>query len=326
MVKKVLITTYPFGMNDKQPIDLLKAAGYDVYYNPYARKLTQVELIDIMLAINPDAIIAGTEKYKAHFFMDVPNLKCISRVGVGLDGIPFQACNDKNIKVAYTPEAPADSVAELTIGLILSLLRGIHTSNTDMHSGCWGRVLGKLVKDVTIGVMGMGRIGSRVATKLLGLTPNIMYTDPNVKDKTIEGFNILKVSENELLKECDLLTIHIPLNQKNYHCIDYKQLGMMKHGAFIVNTARGAIIQELALLSSLENQHLGGAAIDVFENEPYNGQLKDFDNVILTSHMASMTSSGRSRMEIEATENCIAMLNGKTPKDIVTQEIINELT
>jgi len=157
---KVLITTVPFGDKNRLPLELLEKAGIEYLLNPHKTKLTEDQLADLVGDF--DVIIAGTEPITDKVLSRASNLKLISRVGIGLDSVNLNAAMKKGIKVSYTPDAPAPAVAELTLGLMLSLLRAVHVSNFQMHQGKWQRIFGRRLTDVTIGIIGMGRIGAHL--------------------------------------------------------------------------------------------------------------------------------------------------------------------
>ena len=314
-MKKILIATYPFGLCGRKPVEMLEQTGWDILYNSLGRRLSGNDVNNMIHDV--DGIIAGTEPYTRFAVENANNLKIISRVGVGLDNIDFNICREKNIIITYTPEAPADGVADLTVSQIINLLRGILISDRSVRDGKWNRILGKLVSEVKIGVMGVGRIGGRVINRLKAFGGNNIYVCDIVK-KDIG--DVIWVSKEEMFKICDIVTVHIPLNKNNYHCVGFKEMSSMKSGSFIINTSRGPVIDETALESLLYNKHLGGAAIDVFEKEPYSGVLKEFDNVILTAHIGASAYRSRFMMEYEAVEDCIRVLNGMSPLRLAVED------
>ena len=308
-MSRVLITTVPFAQNNSLPIDLLKKANIEYAINPLNKKLTEKELKKMVSGF--DAIIAGTELITAEVMDAATNLKMISRVGVGLDSVDLMAAKKRGITVSYTPEAPAPAVSELTIGLMLSLLRSVHISNKELHEGIWRRFFGLRIENIKIGIIGVGRIGLRVLehTKAFG-NPTILANDLNPIDGLEKKFNLYWTSKEKILKEVDMLTIHVPLTASTKNMIGKEQLLQMKNNAFIINTARGGIINEHDLFEVLDSGHLGGAAIDVFEVEPYDGPLTKIDRCLLTSHMGSMQMIV-GKMEIEAVEEAIRFLKRK---------------
>lgn len=317
MTYNVLISTYPFGLCGDKHVKMLEATGWNIIYNSLGRRLKADEVKMMMKGIH--AVIAGTESYDRDVIMSSDSLKIICRVGVGLDNVDFEACKEKGVILTYTPEAPAEGVADLTVAQILNLFRGTSISDASVRSGLWKRTLGYLLSEKKIGIFGVGRIGSRVLKRLKGFGCNVIYAcDLNSQD--IDG--VCWMDKADLFKTCDLVTIHIPLNKKNYHCVGLEELSLMKEGSFIINTSRGPVLDEGALESMIINKHLGGAALDVFETEPYAGILTQFDNVLLTAHIGASAHRSRFLMEYEATEDCIRFLSGKNPLRPVTDDVI----
>lgn len=316
---KVLITTVPFGDKNRSPIDLLDEAGIEFVINPLDKKLTEQELADMVA--DYDAIIAGTEPITDYVMSRASNLRMISRVGIGLDSVDLMAAERRGIKVSYTPDAPAPAVAELTIGLMISLLRSVHLSNLIMHRGEWKRYFGRRLTETTVGVIGLGRIGKRVLNLLETFgTPRLLVNDI-VTDKEIgRKFKIEWVTKDTIYREADIVTCHVPLTTKTKNMICREQLESMKQDAILINTARGGIVNEAELFDVMQAGHLSGAAIDVFEQEPYVGNLSDIERCLLTSHMGSMSIDCRTRMEIEATEEAVRYLTGRALEGEVPEE------
>ena len=307
---KVLITTVPFGEKDRLPLKLLEGAGIKYVINPYNKKLTEGELIELVSDF--DVIIAGTEQISDKVMEKGCNLKFISRVGIGLDSVNLLSAEKRGIKVSYTPDAPAPAVAELTIGLMLTLLRSVHVSNSQMHSGQWRRFFGRRLSNVTIGIIGVGRIGVGILRHLKGFgSPKILVNDTVAKDDLGKKFDIEWTSKEEIYKQADIISLHLPLTSSTKNMIKKRHLLKMKSDAIIINTSRGGIIDEVDLYEVMKSGHLSGVAIDVFEQEPYNGPLKEIERCLLTAHMGSMSVDCRTRMEIEATEEAIRFITGK---------------
>ena len=319
-MSKVLITTVPFSDKDKRPIELLNNENIEYVINPIGRKLKEDELADMVADF--DVIIAGTEAITDRVMARARNLKLISRVGVGLDSVDILAAERRGILVSYTPDAPAPAVAELTLSFMFSLLRHTHIANLQMHRGEWNRHFGRRISEVTIGVIGLGRIGGRVLNMLSGLNhPRILVND--IQSSLVAGFkglNFTAVEKEIIYREADLISIHVPLTELTKNMISYNELKQMKRGAMIINTSRGGIINEKDLATIMNEGYLAGAAIDVFEQEPYNGALSEIENCLLTSHMGSMSIDCRSRMEIEATEEAVRFLTGKMLLGLVPPE------
>jgi D-3-phosphoglycerate dehydrogenase / 2-oxoglutarate reductase len=315
---KVLITTVPFAKKNKLPLELLQKAGIEYLINPLNKKLTEDELTKMVSGF--DVIIAGTENISKKVMENANKLKHISRVGIGLDSVDLLEAKRKGIKVSYTPDAPAPAVAELTIGLMLTLLRSAHVSNLQMHNGNWNRIFGRRLSKVTIGIIGVGRIGSNVIKHLQGFdAPRILANDLMAPKRSF-NFPIEWKTIEEILEEADIVSIHLPLTSLTQGLIKKKELLIMKKDAIIINTSRGGIINEDDLCDVLHSGHLSGAAIDVFEEEPYSGQLAYIDRCLLTAHMGSMSIDCRTRMEIEATEEAIRFLTNEPLKSEVPKE------
>ena len=315
-MSKVLVTTVPFGSENTLPLELLESQQIDYLINPLGRKLNPEELIELVQ--DCEVIIAGTEKIPKKVMAAAKNLRLISRVGVGLDGVDLNGAKELNISVSYTPEAPAPAVAELTIGMMLSLLRNIHVANDQMHKGQWKRHFGKRIPEITIGIIGTGRIGGRVLRRIAAFgSPRILANDLSPRSDITEKLKIEWVNKEKIFRECDLISIHLPLTTQTKNLVTKVELGLMKSDAVIINTSRGGIINEQDLFEVLNDGHLAGAAIDVFEKEPYQGNLKKIQRCLLTSHMGSMSNDCRSKMEIEATEEAIRFFTEKPLKNLV---------
>jgi len=315
-MRKVLVTTVPFGDRVRLPLDLLEAAGVEYVINPLGRKLKEEELAE--MAGDFEVLIAGTEPITEKVMSRAPELRMISRVGIGLDSVDLLAAERRGITVSYTPDAPAPAVAELTIGLMFSLMRSIHVANAQMHQGEWRRHFGRRVSELTIGVMGAGRIGGRVLRHLAALgAGRLLVNDTNPECRLNTTLPGEWVEKDVIYREADIVSLHVPLTAQTKNMVRREHLLYMKPDAMIVNTARGGIINEADLAEVLRAGHLGGAAVDVFCEEPYSGELSSIERCLLTSHMGSMSVDCRTRMEIEATEEAIRYLAGAPLQGVV---------
>jgi len=303
---KVFISTTSFAEYDKKPLELLRSAGFEVILNPYKRKLKPEEIV--ALASDCDGIIAGVEQITEEVLRSLPKLKAISRCGVGLDNVDLEAAEKRGILISNTPNAPSQAVAELTIALILNLLRKVSLSDRRVRNGQWKKEMGQLISGKTVGIIGLGRIGKRVTELLKSFEVKILASEPNPDKKWVRKNKINLVSMDELLKESDIVTLHIPYTEQNRNLINSERLKIMKRGAILINTSRGGLIDEMALYQALKSGHLGGAALDVTEVEPYQGPLTELDNVIITPHIGSYAVEARIQMETEAAMNLIRML------------------
>lgn len=304
-MNKILTSPSSIGQVGPQPFELLKQNGYEIINNPYGRKLTEDEVIE--LAADCIGIVAGVEPLTPRVMDALPNLKCISRVGVGMDSVDLEYAKQKGIVVVNTPDGPTRGVAELTLAMTLAMLRKIPQAHSALAQKQWKKQIGNLILDKKIGVIGLGRIGRMVSELFLGIgNPVIgfdLFPDKNwAKEKGVK----LK-SFDEVLSEADIVTLHIPGNSDKSPVISKKELDLMQDGAFLVNIARGGIVDEEALLDALQTK-LSAAAIDVFSEEPYAGPLCELDNVVLTPHLGSYASEGKLQMEIDAVQNLIDTL------------------
>ncbi len=315
-MNKILIATASFGDSSSPAVKLLNREGIKFSLNPYQRKLKETEITQL---INDcDGVIAGTEVYSEKVLKNAKNLKIISRVGTGIDAIDIKAIKKLNIKLTNTPSAPVTAVSELTLGLILSLTRNIHLSNLNMHSNKWVRGNGKGLEESTVGILGYGRIGKHLAANLvkIGCKKIIVY-DLNKKQlKKRKGVDF--VSKNYLIKNSDIISIHLPLTKATANMFNYTVFKKMKKNSYLVNTARGEIINEDDLFKSLKNNIIAGAALDVFSNEPYNGDLTKLDNCITTAHLGPMSKLARQNMELEAVQELVSFFNGQKLKNSIT--------
>ena len=265
-------------------------------------KITQENLKESIIQFNPDIIIAGVETYSKDILNLAPNLKCISRVGIGVDAIDHNECSRRGIVIENTPDAPSNAVAELTIGQIFNALRFLRKADSDIRAGKWVRYIGKDLSKCTVGIIGHGRIGSLVYKKLKPLCKDIYVNDID-KSQLSEVDQYSRMSFDFIIDNCDIISLHIPLNSFNKDFITKTTLEKMKSDVILINTSRGGIINEEDLLSWLITNPTSQAVVDTFINEPYYGQLKKLENCYLTSHMGSCTINARQLMEIGAIDN-----------------------
>jgi len=305
---KILISSRSFGETSSKPIEVLKNAGFDVTLNAYKKKLNEAELIKLI----DDAVglIAGTEQITEEVLAHAKSLKVISRYGVGMDNIDLDATKKRGIEVYNTPNAPAKAVAELTLSLILNLLRRIPESSNSMKKGMWQPQMGHSLYGKTIGIIGLGRIGKELVKLVQPFNVNIFAYEKYPDDDFIASHNIRLGSLEEVLSQSDVVSIHLPLMEETRNIIGAKELSLMKHNSILINTARGGLVDEDALISVLKEGTIAGAALDAFENEPYTGELLNLNNVLLTPHIGTYTKETRMIMEMETVENLIKALSG----------------
>lgn len=321
--KSVFVSTTPFGIHDRTPIDCLVESGCHFQVNDLGRKLTPDEVAE--LAKDCDGIIAGTEDLGPLLDRN-QKLKIIARVGIGLDSVPLRRCRDRGIAVSYTPDAVTPAVGEFTVGAIINVCRDIAGVDRKLRRGTWHRMQGRRLGGSCIGIVGFGRIGSYVGRLIGAFNPgNILVCD--IADKTREinalvsrGVRIEAANFDRILDECDIITLHVPIDRMSRGLIGEAQLRRMRKGGYLINASRGGLVDEQALYRVLKEGHLAGAAIDVFEHEPYTGPLLELENVLVTPHLGSCSVDCRAKMECEATDDLIRFFADKPLRSPVPPE------
>jgi len=293
----VLITTTSFGKENNLPLQLMQNNGFSYTLNPLKRTLQETEFQSLLQEHKPTYIIAGTEKISKETLQKAkPFLKGISRCGVGMDNVDLQAAMDFGILVWNTPDAPTRAVAELTIGLMLDVLRRISATDKNIRNGKFDKFMGNLLFEKTVGIIGYGRIGKQVALYAEAFGGKIIYNDTGNPNST---------PLDCLLGESDVVTLHCPLTPETKNLINAEALSKMKETAILLNASRGGLVDENALITALSEKRIAGAALDCFEKEPYNGELIKFDNVVLTSHIGSYAKESRIKQEMDAVKNIL---------------------
>ncbi|MFA4991119.1 MAG: phosphoglycerate dehydrogenase [Candidatus Omnitrophota bacterium] len=296
-MSKIAITTSSFGEYDRSALDLLKEKGLEVALNPYGRKLVKREIIEICGGAM--GLVAGTETLDRDTMKDLKGLRVISRCGTGMDNVDLEAADDLGIKVYNTPDGPTLAVAELTVALMLNLIRKVSASGQDLKNGKWDKRMGNLLSGKKIGIVGFGRIGKKTAGLLRPFGCLIKYADPFLSGD-VEGFEGARLEE--LLAWADIVSLHVSNGEE---ILGEKEMLAMKKGAWLLNMSRGGVVNEEALFKALGSGHLSGAALDVFKKEPYDGPLRKLDNVVLTPHIGSYAKEARVKMEYDAVQNLL---------------------
>ena len=315
-MSKLVISTSSFDVDNNSCLQHLINSGTHIVGNSYKRKLTENEIIEL-LGKDTIGMIAGIEPLTERVFASAKGLKVVSRCGAGLDSVDLPAAKLRDISVFNTPEAPAQAVAELTMGLMLAALRRICQTDRLLRATEWPRMQGQLLVAQIVGIIGLGHIGRRVARLCQAFDARVIAHDPYI-DPTSHG--VESVSLEKLLAEANVISLHLPYGTDTHHLLDTKTFARMKPDTIIINAARGGLIDETALDEALISGHLGMAALDVFEQEPYHGPLIKNDKVILTSHIGSLARESRKCMEIEAAEN---LLEGLINAGLIKSDINN---
>lgn len=296
---RVAISTSSFGVESSAPLDLLAKAGCDVRPNPHGRTLKAAEIDQHLDGIS--ALIAGTEQLTGDVLRRHPSLKVISRVGTGTDNVDREAANALGILVFNTPDAHVDAVAELAIGGILAALRGVAASHVSIATGGFAKPMGRLLRGKTVGLIGYGRVARALHQLLSGFGCAVIYVDPVAQPA---GGTTL----DHVLAASDIVSLHVPYSKANHHLVGGAQLARLKTDALLVNTSRGGLIDEDALLAHLTNNSRASAYLDCFANEPYQGPLANHPRVLTTAHIGSYAREARIQMETEAVQNALGAL------------------
>jgi D-3-phosphoglycerate dehydrogenase / 2-oxoglutarate reductase len=296
----VAISTSSFGTESKAPLERLSRAGFEIRPNPHGRTLTTDEARAHLAGVI--GLVAGTEKLTGELLRELPQLRCISRVGVGMDSIDHAAAAERGIAVVNTPEAHVDAVAELALAGLLAILRRVPHGDASIRGGKFAKPMGRLLRGKTIGFVGYGRVARALAALLAPFGVAVIAHDT----AGVTGAHVATL--DALLADADVVSLHLPYSKAAHHLIGAAQLARMKPDAILVNTARGGLVDEAALLAHLEANPQAGAYLDCFEKEPYQGALAALPNVVLTAHVGSYAREARVRMETEAVENLLSAL------------------
>jgi D-3-phosphoglycerate dehydrogenase / 2-oxoglutarate reductase len=302
MDKSIFVALSTFAEFDREPLRLLEEGGYGIRRNTTGRRLVKEEII--ASGKGCEGIIAGVEPYDSAVLERLPGLQCISRCGVGMDAIDLAAAARLGIVVRNTPDVVVQPVAEMTVAMIFDLMRRLTAHTALIRSGSWKKIPGNLVSGKTAGIVGLGRIGRRVAQLLSALGCRICACDDRLSPRDCPGIELLPL--DTLLAQSDIVTIHVSLPPGGSFVLGKREIGLMKQGAVLVNTSRGQFVDEAALHEALRSNKLSGAGLDVFPGEPYTGMLCGLDNVVLTPHAATLTVESRAQMEIEAVKNLLS--------------------
>ena len=317
----VLVTATSFGKQDPTLKTVLEHAVGAVRYNPMNRPLAAAELTPLLQSV--DGVIAGLDEIKAAVIEACPRLKIIARYGVGVDRVDVAAATRHGTVVTNTPGANAVAVAELAIGLMLALGRNLCRADQATRRGEWPRYSGIGLRGKTVGLVGFGSIGREVAARLQTFGCRLLAADPYLRPETLAGSGVSLVALDALLASADIVSLHTVLTPATAGMADERFLRQMKPGAFLVNTARGELIDEAALQQALESGHLRGAALDCFRQEPPGPDhpLLQLPQVIATPHTGSHTDEAMNTMGRMSLEACLAALRGERPPHVVNPEV-----
>ena len=290
---------------------MLLDAGFELVCNDTGRKLDREEQ-KAMIA-DAFAVIAGTESYDDDMLSAAPNLKLVVRFGVGTDNFDLESMKRRGIAVGVISNN--NSVAEFTVALILGIMKNLHRFDNAVREGAWSRFTMHELKSKTVGIVGFGRIGRRLAQLLQGFDVNLIAYDPYMNGEAAAQLNVKPVTLEQLLSESDVVSLHIPATPQTHHLINRDTIAKMKDGAYLVNTSRGVLIDEAALKEALEAGKLAGAALDVYEREPITKDLplNSLDNILLAPHVAALSVETNYNAGITCAESVIRVYEGGTP-------------
>ncbi len=280
-------------------------------------------------ALAAQVIIASSRvDYDGAAMDGLPNLAMIARTGIGVDNVNLADATERGIVVTNTPDGPTESTAEHTVAMLLGLAKSLKHGNNNLAAGKFGPrkapLIGTEVMGKTLGLVGLGRIGRRVAEICrLGLNMTIIGCDPFVTEEHAAQMGVALVDLDEVIADADFLSLHVPATPETIGMMDSRRLAQMKDGSYLLNMARGPLIDEAALLDALDSGKLAGAGLDVFASEPppVNSRLRDHPSIIATPHIASLTMDGRLRMERMAVERVLAFFSGSRPQDVVNPDV-----
>jgi D-3-phosphoglycerate dehydrogenase len=309
---KVLIGSRSFGAASVEHVERLRAAGCEVIPNQVGRAYRAAELREALDGV--DAIITGTDELTGEVIAGAERLKTIAKHGVGLDNIDLAAALKRNIIVTATPGAIHDSVADLTIALLLAMARRIVPAHASVAAGEWRRFVGAELRGKTVGIVGFGRIGKGVAIRAQAFGMDVIAHDPYPDEAFAREHGVAFRSLRDVLRCSDVVSLHAAAEGHDQPLVGASELAEMKRGALLINTARGSLVDEAALAAMLRDGRLGGAGLDVFTDEPPNGSpLLGLGNVVLTPHIGGQTAEGLLRMGEITAENCLRALRGERP-------------
>lgn len=310
---RILVTPTSFGSRDPALRQRLEAEFDKVIYNRLGRPLTSAELVELIPGI--DGYIAGLDTVDRAVIEAADSLKVIARYGVGVDLVDLEATRRKGIVVTNTPGVNSISVAELTIGLLLCLARPIISASLSTRTGEWPRLSGYTLEGKTVGLVGLGSIGQCVAQRLQPFGCRLIAFDPLVPAESARTLGVHLLPLDQVFAQADFLSLHCPSTPDTRQLINAGSIAKMKPGAFLVNTARGELVDEAALAAGIQAGHLRGAALDVYASQPpgADNPLLALPQVIPTPHMGAHTDGAINAMGWGAFNDCLAVLRGKEP-------------
>jgi len=311
---RLLVTPTSYGKNDPRLKTELEGLAGAVIYNPAGKPLSSNEVAALLPGM--DGYIAGLDMIDRAALEKADCLKVIARYGVGVDSVDLDAAKEKGIVVTNTPGANSVSVAELALGLVLALARQIPEAVHSVQQGKWPRYTGVSLEGKTVGILGLGAIGKQLVRRLAGFDCQVIAYDPVADQAFAQEHSVRLADMDTVIASADFLSLHLPLLPETRGLVNQEFLSKMKKGAYLINTSRGEMIEEAALLRALESGHLRGAGLDAFAVEPPDptNLLLHLPQVIATPHLGAQTDGATSNMGWFAMRDCLAVLRGEEPK------------
>jgi phosphoglycerate dehydrogenase-like enzyme len=322
----VLLLALAFRRHGAREAETLQRLGYEIVRSPYPRAMTQGELLAFLAAADAaaiEAVVAGADPFTDAVFARLPRLKVISRWGVGYDAIDLDAATRHGVLVANTPGLLGEAVADLAFGLMLALARKIPSADRLVRRGGWEELSGVSVWRRSLGLVGFGSAGQAMARRARGFDMTVRACDP-AGDQQIAGrYGVRLTSLDEVLSESDFVSLHADLNDATRRMMDRDAFARMKRGAYLVNTARGGLVDEEALLEALGSGRLAGAALDAHAVEPPrpDSPLMGREDVILTPHIGFSTVESIHAVNAAVLENLLDGLSGRRPRSLVNPQV-----
>jgi len=311
MSQRVFVSTSSFGKVSERPLQLLHNAGLEVELNPHGRKLKADEVVPLVRGCV--GLVAGTEPLQRDALAKLaPTLQVISRVGVGVDKIDHAAAAELGIEVRNTPSAHVDPVAELALGGMLAACRHVATADRNLRAGTWKKPMGQLLRGKTVGFVGYGQVARALHALLKPFQVDAVACDPALTADDASVAGVERMSVEDVFARADVVSVHLPGGDATRGLVHRGLLDRLPPHGLFVNTARGDVVVEDDLVAWLKERPHSRAYLDVFAKEPYAGPLLELDNALITPHIGSYAREGRERMETEAVENLLAVLEASS--------------
>ncbi len=311
---RILVTPTSYGKNDPRLKSELEAQVGEVIYNPTGKPLASTEVARLLEGV--DGYIAGLDQIDRAALSNASRLKVIARYGVGYDNVDLQAARERGILVTNTPGANSVSVAELALGLMLALARQLPQADAAVRRGEFPRLNGLSLEGKTVGILGLGAIGRQLTRRLAGFDCKLVAYDPYADQAFAQAQHVELLEMDTLLGRADFVSLHVPVTPETRRMVDRAFLAKMKKGAYLINTARGELVDEEALAEALRSGWLRGAGLDAFIVEPPtpDNPLLTAPNLVATPHLGAQTDGATNNMGWAALNDCLAVLRGDAPR------------